>query len=183
MFSVNILSFNSVAVRTPRKLKLSYKKHASVKKEAHDAEDINSVDSSTQTDIEFDSASTQMTIIEYDWATTQTDIITTSNASVQTTEDQSTEQLHLLSPMPLTFLVKVKVDLYYSLAITEFDQLQRRLNHLKSINDWFLLPTNLQSEKLQMVKLAQQQHQNSFIVEVLKDLTWSLKLPNGCLSH
>ena len=65
-----------------------------------------------------------------------------------TAEDQSTEHLHLLSPMPLTCTVKVKLDFYYSLGITEFDQLHRRLNRLKTISDWFLLPVSFQSEKL-----------------------------------
>ena len=158
----------------PRKFKLSYKKHASVKKETHDVESINSIDNSTQTDFN---------VVEFDSASTQTEVITTSDTGVQTVEDQSAEQLHLLSPMPFTFVVKVKLDLYFSLAITEFDQLYRRLNCLKSINDWFLLPMTLQSGKLQIVKLSQQQNKSSFIVEVLKDLTWSLKLPSGCLSH
>ena len=35
-------------------------------------------------------------------------------------EDRSAEQPCLLSPMPFTFVVKLKLDLYYSLAITEF---------------------------------------------------------------
>ena len=32
-----------------------------------------------------------------------------------------------------------------------------------------------------MAELSQQQHQGNFIVEVLGDLTWLLKLPNGYL--
>jgi len=116
VFSVTVLNSNSVVVKMPRKFKLSYKKHASVKKETHDVESINSIDNSTQTDFN---------VVEFDSASTQTEVITTSDTGVQTAEDQSAEQLHLLSPMPFTFVVKVKLDLYFSLAITEFDQLYR----------------------------------------------------------
>ena len=124
-----------------RKFKLAHKKHSSVKKEAaHDEEIGGSVDNCTHTD--FDA-------VTFESASTQTDAVTTMDVGVQTTEDESTEHMHLLSPMPLTFTVKVKVDFYYSLAITidiigygvynyiygvtEFDQLYRRLNHLRTI--------------------------------------------------
>ena len=71
------------------------------------------------------------------------------DVGVQTTEDESTEHMHLLSPMPLTFTVKVKLNFHYSLAITidiigygiynyiyaltEFDQFHRKLNRLRTI--------------------------------------------------
>ena len=123
-----------------RKFKLAHKKHLSVKKEAaHDEEIGASVDNWTQTD--FDA-------VTFKSASTQTDAVTTMDG-VQTTEDESTEYMHLLSPMPSTFTVKMKLDFYYSLAITidiigygvynyiyaitEFDQLYRRLNRLRTI--------------------------------------------------
>ena len=137
-----------------RKFKLAHKKHSSVKKEAaHDEEIGGSVDNCTP---DFDA-------VTFESASTQTDAVTTMDVCLQTTEDESTEHMHLLSPMLLTFTVKVKLDFYYSLAITEFDQLHRRLNRLRTINDWFLLPENFQSEKL---------HRNSqksyMVIEVSK---------------
>ena len=91
-----------------RKFKLTYKKHSSVTKEAVRDEVGSSVNNCTQTD--FDA-------VTFESTSTQTETVTTSDIGVQTTEDQSADHLHLLSPMPLTFTVKVKLDFYYSLNL------------------------------------------------------------------
>ena len=58
-----------------------------------------------------------------------------------------------------------------------------RLSSMKCIyGDWCLVPAKFQADKLQLVRLGQQQPKCSFMIEVFEDLKWSLQLPSEKLS-
>ena len=70
--------------------------------------------------------------------------------------------------------------LFYSLNCGSANQLQRRLESVKFVyGDWVLIPTSLQAEKLQIVRLRQQQLQCSLTPDVLNDLLRLLQLPSS----
>ena len=195
----------------PRKLKLAYKKHGSVKPKPQDVSEEGYLSgvahSSTQTDQASETMSTQTDSVDTCDVPIQTDKKDTCNVSsqtdkkdtsnvssqtdkkdtcdvaIQTAKEQPSDQPNLLTPLPFSATVKVDIDLFYSLGIVNINQLQRRLSCMKCIyGNWFLVPARLEADKLQIVRLSQQQLQCSFVVEVFEDLKWSLQLPSQQLS-
>ena len=195
----------------PRKLNLAYKKHGSVKPKPQDVSEegylSGAAHSSNQTDQASETMSTQTDSVDtcdvpiqtdkkdICNVSSQTDKKDTSNVSsqtdkkdtcdvaIQTAKEQPSDQPNLLTPLPFSATVKVDIDLFYSLGIVNINQLQRRLSCMKCIyGNWFLVPARLEADKLQIVRLSQQQLQYSFVVEVFEDLKWSLQLPIQQLS-
>lgn len=175
----------------PRKLKLAYKKHGSVKPKPQDVSEEGYLSgvahSSTQTDQASETMSTQTDSVDTCDVpcniSSQTDKKDTCDVAIQTAKEQPSDQPNLLTPLPFSATVKVDIDLFYSLGIVNINQLQRRLSCMKCIyGNWFLVPARLEADKLQIVRLSQQQLQCSFVVEVFEDLKWSLQLPSQQLS-
>ena len=179
----------------PRKLKLHYKKYAT-KTQAKDAgaTDVATVTADDDNDsnektfssgkLAHSSTQTEESVpASFESCSTQTKVVTTCDVSMQTSMDPDLllDEEHLLTPMKFTFVVSLKLDLFYSLKLTNIDQLHRKLAHMKCINNWFLIPGKLQSDRLQMAKLGQPQAM--FTVEILNEMNWSIQLPNGWLSH
>ena len=144
----------------PRKLHLSYKKHGSVWRKSLDVQE------------EVDEAPTTGTL------STQTDSVEISDVGVQTAQEPPCDEFNLLTPLKFSATVKVNIEVFYSLKIVEINQLAMRLSSMKSIfSYWCLIPSKLQADKLQLVRFGQQQAKCSFMIEILKDLKWSLQLP------
>jgi len=150
----------------PCKQNLAYKKHSRARGQ--------------QLKQDVESANSSSVVTE----STQTETINICGAVVQAPDDlQVTEHPNILTPLPFTAAISLDVDLFYSLNCASTYQLQRRLESMKFVyGDWVLIPTTLQAEKLQVVKLGRQQPQCSLTLEVLNDLSWLLQLPSGQIS-
>ena len=59
-------------------------------------------------------------MVDVEATETQTDMVVTSDVAIQTM-DQVLEQSNLLTPMPFSFTVKVNIDVYHSLVVTNID--------------------------------------------------------------
>ena len=171
----------------PRKLKLSYKKHgvkaknkgACVTTAAADDDIDDGIDNVASSKVAHSSTQTEKTSFES--STTQTEVVTKCDMALQTGTQLSTDE-HLLTPLQYSFVVRVNLDIFYSLKLTDINQLQQKLTHMKSINiDWFLVPGKLQPDRLQIVKLGHPYCM--FTLEILSDMKWLIQLPNGSLSQ
>lgn len=83
--------------------------------------------------------------------------------------------------MHYSFVVQVKISFFYSLCINSIDELYKRLHCMNSINNWFLVPGKLQSNRVQLMRLGQPRC--PFTIEVMEGMEWLLQLPSGSLSQ
>ena len=179
----------------PRKVKLHYKKYGTkaqtkdagatdVTTVAADDDDDGIEKTSSSSKLAHSSTQTEQSVPAlFESCSTQTEIVTTCDMSIQTSThlDLLPDEEHLLTPMKFTFVVSIKLDLFYSLKLTNINQLHRKLAHTKCINNWFFVPGKLQPDRLQMVKMGQPQ--TVFTVEILNEMKWLIQLPSGCLSQ
>jgi len=153
----------------PRTLNLSYKKHSRARGKQ------------LQQDVDQEKHAGSTSCVT---ESTQTEPVPVFDAATQAPDDlQSTCHPNILTPLPFSAAISLDIDLFYSLNCESANQLQRRLESMKFVyGDWVLIPTTLQAEKLQIVRLGQQQPQCSLTLEVLSDLSWLLQLPSGQIS-
>lgn len=113
-------------------------------------------------------------------ASTQTDDIpnllrqTVSYNNVATPTNV-TNALHLMSPMPGSCVVQYPIEIFYLLKLESLYQLKQRLQNAKCLDNWFVLPGEIHSEVVKLVKIDEK---NVFTVEVLSDLQWDVVVPN-----
>lgn len=186
----------------PRKFRLSHKKSHYRNVSAETSNSDASCDVYTQTDDERDivdvttqTDSVDVTIVDdddrsYVDAAVQTDMgdeRKTVNVTTQTDEIQNlavsscsratpqADALHLMSPMPGSCVIQYPLEIFYSLKLESVYQLNQRLRNAKCIDNWFVLPSDIQSEVIKLVKIDDRK---VFTLEVLPDLQWVVCVPN-----
>ena len=146
----------------------------------------NAVDVATQTDSTNDNGGFVDTTVQTDDlaevetidAMTQTDEIQSLTVSICGAATPQTNALHLMSPMPGSCVIQYPVEIFYSLKLESVYQLKQRLRNARCIDNWFVLPGDIQSEVVKLVKMDNKQ---IFTLEVLPTLHWAVCIPNNRL--
>ena len=111
-------------------------------------------------------------------ANTQTEEIQSRTTSSCGRATPQTDTLHLMSPMPGSCVIRYPLEIFYSLKLESVYQLKQRLRNARCIDNWFVLPSDVQSDVLKLVKMDDKQ---VFTVEVLPNLQWAVCIPNNQL--
>ena len=154
----------------PRKLHLSHKKSHSTTVSADHSNSGTAFDVCTQT-----STDDERDTVD---ANTQTEEIQSRTTSSCGRATPQTDTLHLMSPMPGSCVIRYPLEIFYSLKLESVYQLKQRLRNARCIDNWFVLPSDVQSDVLKLVKMDDKQ---VFTVEVLPNLQWAVCIPNNQL--
>ena len=170
-------------LRMPRKFRLVHKK-------SHSgdvlAETSKSCDVYTQTDNDRDTVDvTTQTESDGDCVdvSVQTDMDNESQTVMTQTEDLtlngcSRAMCDIMSPMPGSRVIQYPLEIFYSLKLESVYQLKQRLRNARCIDNWFILPDDIQAETIKLVKID---GRNVFTIEILPNLQWAACIPNSRL--
>ena len=165
----------------PRKFRLVHKKSHSGDVPAGTPK---SRDMYTQTDNERDAVDvTTQTESDGDCvdASVQTDMDNESETVMTQTEDLtlnscSRAMCDIMSPMPGSCVIQYPLEIFYSLKLESVYQLKQRLRSARCIDNWFVLPDDIQAETIKLVKIDDR---NVFTIEILPNLLWAACIPNS----
>ena len=81
-----------------------------------------------------------------------------------------------MSPMPGSRVIQYPLEIFYSLKLESVYQLKQCLRNARCIDNWFVLPDDIQAEKIKLVKID---GRNVFTIEILPNLQWAACIPNS----